>query len=88
MKARESFIYEGLGTYGGAKPNLTAVSKHFRYIETYSDENLNEVIYRELYDQRMDTDEMINLIEKPRMQKTVKRLSKSIADHIKNIVKK
>jgi len=86
--SRKSFIYEGLGTYGGTMPNLTVVSKYFRYIETYSDENLNEVIFRELYDERMDPDEMKNLINEPRMQKIVKQLKKNISEHKRNILKK
>ena len=62
---RDVFIYEGLGNYGRAKPNLTVVSKDFRYIVTYEDSNLNEVIFRELYDQVNDPDEMVNLINNP-----------------------
>ncbi|WP_372947274.1 sulfatase-like hydrolase/transferase [Mariniphaga sp.] len=33
-KWRSSFVYEGLGTYGAAKPNLTVISEDYRYIET------------------------------------------------------
>lgn len=59
---RKSFVYEGLGTYGNAKPNLTVITHTYRYIETYENEQLDNVIFRELYDQINDPDEMNNLI--------------------------
>lgn len=78
---REWFIYEGLGTYGGAKPNLTAINKEFRYIETYEDEKLDTVIYQELYNQRDDPDEMENLVDDRLLKKQKEALAKSIKMH-------
>jgi arylsulfatase A-like enzyme len=84
---RNAFVYEGLGSYGGAKPNLTVISKDFRLIVTYEDEKLNKIHYRELYDQEMDTDEMKNLIQEPKYKKDIERLQKEIETHKKNILK-
>lgn len=61
MDWRDGFVYEGLGTYGGAKPNLTVITKNYRYIETYDNELLNTLNHIELYDQQADPDEIHNL---------------------------
>lgn len=58
---RDGFVYEGLGSYGGARPNLTVITKNFRYIETYEDDLLNKINHIELYDQQADPDEIHNL---------------------------
>lgn len=44
---RDAFVYEGLGDYGGAKPNLTVISKKYRYIITYEDVSLSGINFRE-----------------------------------------
>jgi len=83
---RESFVYEGLGDYGGTKPNLTVVSTDYRYIETYQDNQLNQIIYKELYDQKTDTDEMINLVDKPEMTDLINSFQQKIILHKRNIL--
>jgi len=83
---RESFVYEGLGDYGGTKPNLTVVSKDYRYIETYQDNQLNQIIYKELYNQKNDTDEMINLVDKPEMMGLINSFQQKIIVHKRNIL--
>jgi len=83
---RKEFIYEGLGSYGGAKPNLTVVSNDYRYIETYQDNLLNEIIFRELYDQKNDPDEMHNLVSDHNMQMLIADCQKKIAIHRKTIL--
>lgn len=85
---RDNFIYEGLGTYGGAKPNLTAISKDFRLIITYEDEKLATVNSRELYNQKTDPDEMKNLIQDPKYKEVIEQLQNEIAAHKINILKK
>jgi arylsulfatase A-like enzyme len=61
-KIRDYFIYEGLGTYGGTKPNLTLLWEDLRYIVTFRDESLSRVEFKELYNCRSDSLEMINLV--------------------------
>ena len=84
---RDAFVYEGLGTYGGAKPNLTVISKDFRLIVTYEDEKLSKVNFRELYDQKTDSDEMKNLIQEPKYKEVIEQLQKEIEAHKRNILK-
>ena len=84
---RNSIIYEGLGNYGGTKPNLTVLNKKYRYIETYNDEKLDKVIFRELYDQETDTEEMKNLAQIVEFEKVVEQLKKEIENHKKIILK-
>ncbi len=75
---RSSFVYEGMGTYGGAKPNLSVISDEFCYIETYDDESLNTINFRELYDKKNDPWEMNNLV----LDKTKQRLLNSVMQEI------
>lgn len=58
---RDGFVYEGLGTYGGAKPNLTAITTKIKYIETYENDSLTKVNHIELYDRQNDPNEVTNL---------------------------
>lgn len=78
---RESFVYEGLGDYGGTRPNLTVVSKTYRYIETFEDEKLDNIIFRELYNQETDMEEMINLIQQPAYQTIIGELQNETEIH-------
>jgi arylsulfatase A-like enzyme len=84
---RKSFIYEGLGTYGGAKPNLTVVSENYRYIQTYKDETLDEVIFTELYHQDKDPLEIINLANRNLNQDLMNEFQQTIREHKKQILK-
>ena len=59
---RDHFIYEGLGSYGNSPYNLTLITKQYRYIVTWNDQGMNEVAYRELYDQKEDPNEIENLL--------------------------
>ena len=83
---REAAVYEGLGNYGGAKPNLTVISKEYRYIETYEDETLSRVIFRELYHQENDVDEMNNLVNNAACREIVTDLKAYIEEHKKSIL--
>ncbi len=87
-KIREAFVYEGLGNYGGAKPNLTVISKQYRYIETYEDESLRKVVFQELYDQLKDPAEMINLASDQSYQTRVDECKTLIKQHQDTILKK
>ena len=78
---RNAFVYEGLGDFGGTKPNLTVIDKKFRYIETYEDESLDKIVFTELYDQNQDPDEMMNLAHDTRHQKKVKECRSLIKKH-------
>lgn len=84
---RESFVYEGLGTFGGTKPNLAVVSKDYRYIETYEDGQLNKNIYQELYDQNRDPGEMNNLIGRKGTDEITRRFQHKIKQHKQYILK-
>lgn len=78
---RDAFIFEGLGNYGGAQPNLTLVSKEYRYIVTYEDESLQHKIFRELYHQEKDFDEMNNLINNSAYNNVIEDLQKLVDNH-------
>ncbi len=80
QKVRDDFIYEGLGTYGGAKHNLTLINDRYRYIETYANERLDSVIYRELYDVSKDPLEMNNLAKEQTSQNMVRQLAERIEE--------
>lgn len=85
---RKSFVYEGLGTYGGALPNLTVINKDFRYIETYENSSLEEVIFQEFYDQKKDPLEENNLIGSPAIQAKVVAAKELIEAHKNKVLKK
>lgn len=78
---RDLFVYEGLGSYGGAKPNLTVVSGPYRYIVTYEDEKLDRVNFRELYWIDSDPDEMKNLASDSKFSSRMKKFEKAIDCH-------
>jgi N-acetylglucosamine-6-sulfatase len=88
IKWRQEYIYEGLGTYGNAKPNLTVVNSHYRYIETYSDEQLNTIIFRELYNQNNDKEEMVNIVNNSEMSDLITSFQQKIFNHKQEIIKK
>ncbi|WP_157637975.1 sulfatase-like hydrolase/transferase [Flexithrix dorotheae] len=80
-KVRETFVYEGLGNYGGAKPNLTVINENFRYITTYQDNSLQEVIFEELYHQQNDLLEMENLIDHQEYDDLKMQLKNALEKH-------
>ena len=84
---RDAFVYEGLGDYGGTKPNLTVISKQYRYIETYEDESLQKIAFTELYDQSRDPGEMANLVDQKKNLKKVREFRALIKDHKNDILK-
>jgi len=84
---RSEFIYEGLGTFGGAKPNLTVISEDFRYIMTYEDSSLKKTNFVELYNQNDDPQEMKNLANSSHQKKRIKEFNKLINNHINTILK-
>ncbi|GAB3005610.1 sulfatase [Cyclobacterium sediminis] len=85
---RESFVYEGLGTYGGALPNLTVINKDFRYIETFENSSLETVIFQEFYDQIKDPLEENNLIGSSKIQAKVIAAKELIEAHKSKVLKK
>lgn len=84
---RKKFIYEGLGTYGGAKPNLTAISENYRYIETYDNRVTDNPTFIELYNQKIDSMEMNNLAGSPQYRNQIIEFKRLINDHINTILK-
>lgn len=85
---REAFVYEGLGTYGGAKPNLTVISKAHRYIKTFEDAELTTVNFEELYNQESDESEIHNLADTESGKKIIAKYEEVIAKHKKEILNK
>ena len=83
---RTSFIYEGMGNYGGALPNLAAYDGTYRLIQTYQNETMKEVNFNELYDNREDPDELKNIYNDPEHADIVNKLLQEIANHKKNIL--
>lgn len=84
---REALVYEGLGFYGGAKPNLTVITKDFRYIETYDNDSLSTVNYRELYDQQHDPAEVHNLAADPHYAPLIDQLQKHLIQHRRDVLR-
>lgn len=85
---RPAIVYEGLGLYGGAQPNLTVISEAFRYIVTYEDASLKKVVFRELYDQYADPWEMNNLADRPEFVSVWQELEQYLNAHQQNILQK
>ena len=83
---RDVFIYEGVGKYGGSRPNLTAISDDYRLIVTYSDESLKEESFSELYHQKNDQWEMKNLASNPEYASVIKSLEAEINKHRRGIL--
>lgn len=78
---RKRFVYEGLGSYGGARPNLTVIDRQFRYIVTYNSDDLKKVIFRELYDQQQDPWEVKNLLDGQPRAKVPVAFDRAIRQH-------
>ncbi len=87
QECRDAFVYEGLGNYGGALPNLTVVSKKYRYIVTYENESLQKVLFKELYHQKQDFDEMNNLINNSSYKSVINEMQKLVDNHKKEVLK-
>ncbi|MCC5931423.1 MAG: sulfatase-like hydrolase/transferase [Cyclobacteriaceae bacterium] len=87
-KWRNSFVYEGLGTYGGAEPNLTAIRENLKYIVTYSNIDLKEESFTELYNFNSDPDERFNIADNKHYTKEVRRLKKVIKNHQVSVLSK
>ncbi len=85
-KIRQHFVYEGLGDYGGTKPNLAVASEQYLYIATFEDETLQKIIFREIYDQKKDREEMNNLADSKRYRRKQKHFEAIINDHKKNVL--
>ena len=85
---RQEFVYEGLGTYGGAKPNLTVISKDYRYIKTFENADLNTTNFEELYSQTKDEEEVRNLASTDEGKKIIEKLNKAIENHKRYVLGK
>lgn len=83
---RKMMLYEGMGLYGGAKPNLTVISADFRYIVTYDDESLENITFEELYDQNNDHWEMKNLAHEPNYTDVIESMKSVIDNHKVNVL--
>ncbi|WP_215224967.1 sulfatase-like hydrolase/transferase [Echinicola shivajiensis] len=84
---RKEFVYEGLGGYGGADQNLTVFDGRYRYIQTFSDSSLSELVFEELYDNLLDPDEMINMVKGNDQKNRIEDFKKVIQNHKKEILK-
>lgn len=84
---RDIFIYEGLGSYGGTRPNLTAINDDYRLIVTYTDKTLEEVTFTELYHQKDDVWEMTNLALSPQAHPAMDDLLEAIEKHKNEVLK-
>ena len=63
---RQSFVYEGLGSYGGTKPVLAAITSRWKLIHHWDDvASVTEKApaFVELYDLGADPDETRNLVD-------------------------
>jgi arylsulfatase A-like enzyme len=78
---RKSFVYEGLGTYGGAQPNLSVVSEQYKYIVTYNNPDLKEKSYVELYNLADDPHERNNIAENKQYKNQIQKFDRIIEDH-------
>lgn len=84
---RKHLIYEGLGTYGGGKHNITVITPEMRYIETYTDEKLSEIKFKELYHQVTDPFELNNLADSIAHKNAVLSMQDKILNFKSSIVK-
>lgn len=85
-QVRKRFVYEGLGRYGGAQPNLSVITDRYRYIVTYNDEKLDKVVFRELYDQHNDKWEMDNLLANEKEYKIPRSFEREIRRHQQEVL--
>lgn len=85
---RTEFVYEGLGTYGGAKPNLTVISKDYRYIKTFDNADLTTTNFEELYSQQADAEEVSNLARTEEGKKIITQFNSAITQHKRKILDK
>jgi N-acetylglucosamine-6-sulfatase len=88
LQWRDSFVYEGLGTYGDTKPNLTAVGENLKYIVTYSDIDLKAQSFVELYDLMIDPDERFNIAESKQHRKQIRTLNQTLKNHHRRVLTK
>ena len=84
---RDYFVYEGLGLYGGTKPNLTIITDSLRYIRTYEDRELNKINFEELYDYKNDPWEVTNFVKDESKKNIINKMDKRI-NRFKNRVLK
>lgn len=85
-EVRKRFVYEGLGGYGGAQPNLTVLDGTYRYIVTYKNENLQTISFRELYNQQADPWEMNNLLTGAENRQAPKVFDRAIRRHFRKVL--
>lgn len=84
---RDVFVYEGLGSYGGSKPNLAAITEDYRLIVTYKDKSMQEVAFYELYNQKDDVWEMKNLALDSKTHPAMAELLEAIEQHKREVLK-
>ncbi|WP_186758107.1 sulfatase/phosphatase domain-containing protein [Echinicola salinicaeni] len=84
---RKNFVYEGLGEYGGAAPNLTVFDGRYRYIQTFSDSTLRDLVFEELYDNLHDPGELNNMANTADQKNKIEDFKKVIQNHKNEILK-
>jgi arylsulfatase A-like enzyme len=82
---RNSFLYECPRSSLGVKPHFAVRTARYKYVQTYEDETLTEVIFEELYDLQTDPTELRNLTRNSKYQKIKKKLKTIMKAHKKEI---
>jgi len=84
---RKYLVYEGLGTYGGGKHNISIISPSMRFIETYTDNTLETVTFQELYNMQRDSLELENLVDSANYKDIVLEMQDKISNFKSTIIK-
>ena len=84
---RKYLVYEGLGTYGGGKYNISIIGPSMRFIETYVDDALEAVSFQELYNLQSDPLELVNLADSVNYKDIVLEMQERISNFKSTIIK-
>lgn len=75
-----------VGTYGGVLPNLTVINKDYRYFETFENSLLDNVIFREFYDQIVNPLEINNIVSSKSVTTKVVKAQQLVNKHEKKVL--
>ena len=75
---RNHIYYQAPTPQLGSQPLAALRTDRYKYIETYQKENLQEIIFRELYDLENDPHELTNLAAEEAHQDLVKQFSQTL----------
>ena len=78
---RKSFLYEGLATYGGVKPNGAIISKDWNVILTWDKEAAVGKPFIEAYHRTEDSEELNNQATVPERKSIVEQATKTLQQH-------